>query len=712
MWELAAWLSVGMLLVGQVTVHAAGSPLAQPRVEICLNGDWLRQDGGDVGSVPGDGWHVVRVPEYHLNAARESAWFRLDFEIPREFGGEGKRVLLRFLRIRHYAKVFLNGQECGENWGQRAPFEVDATSAARPGEINRLEVWVHSCSPDYAMPGKKVDDPRVLQRLCTLAGYRQQATIAEDVFLVSRPDVHVSDVLVIPSVRTKALAARLTVANESARPRDLKLANRVFLGSKEVLRLPDRTVVVGPHEQVTLTVSVPWPDARFWGYPPYGEPVLYDLETRLGEREGEQTDRLVTRFGFREVWAEGDRLFLNGKELRLLGYWVPEASGRTVWTLRMAALQSVGCNAIHNHAEQREPAFYDVADELGILVWDADYCGGPLGSTEDMSDDPFPDVLAELERQYRLWAKAVANHPSVVILMAACLLNEEGTARLAATYHSVDPTRLLHGGGGPAIPPMQLAAYASSFEMAGTDPLSNIKSSYEQWGQHLRTWEGRTVPLVNKEIWYRLDQGDPGDRKSLEAVAHATRDAIDYLREKRVGGLILYSQQAFEEEAARDKPITWPSRSGEGQHAEKVTTGGLPWQPRDFANFHDPSRPAVTPLPTAAMMREAGSRYLGHEVPTARTRRPEVIVTVTADGEGVPDVYVYVVPVAGAVGSPPAMRTDRNGTAWFALRDPGRYRFLCRAEGEWRSIELDTPLQPLDLSRGGTGSILRVTIPL
>ena len=58
------------------------------------------------------------------------------------------------------------------------------------------------------------------------------------------------------------------------------------------------------------------------------------------------------------------------------------------------------------------------------------------------------------------------------------------------------------------------------------------------------------------------------------------------------------------------------------------------------------------------------------------------------------------------------MRTDAAGTAWFALRDPGTYRFMCAGNGEWASIELEAPLQPLDLNQGGPGSLLRAELPL
>lgn len=711
--DLVLFAAVAILLTVCLMPAVADDPLSGARMEICLNGDWLRHVGSDVGRLPDDGWEVVRVPESHERTAEGSAWFRLDFRIPQQLGREGQRILLRFVRVRHYARVFLNGQQCGENWGQRAPFEVDVTSAARPGKANRLEVWVHSLSPEHAAPGTVIADPQTMYRLCALAGYREAATIAEDVFVVSRPEVHVSDALAMPSVREQSLSARFTVTNGSRDRRDLTLSSRVVLGDGEALVLPDQALAIGPGESRTLTVTAPWPDARPWGYPPYGEPVLYHLETRLNAAGDEPIDRLVTRFGFREVWTEGDQMMLNGKVLRVMGYWVPEASGRTIWTSRMAAAQSAGCNAIHNHPEQKDPAFYETADELGLLIWDANYCGGPLGTTEsgDISDALFPEVLSELERQYPLWAKAVANHPSVVILMMTCIYNQEAAVRLGKAYTKADPTRLVHGDSPRVVEPLRLGAYASHFEFEeeGADPLRDIKQSYTTWGFPATTEDGARVPLVNKEIWYKVDWNR---LPTPDAVAQATADAIDYLGDKKLPGFILYSQQAFAEEPRLERKISWPSRSGEGQHSETTTTGGLPWNHPGFVNFYDPARPAVRPLPTAEAMREAGARYLGHEVPVAQKRRPEAIITVTRGGKAVPDVYVYAMPIDGTVTAVRGMRTDRDGRAWFALREPGHYRFLCWSGSEWRSADLHAPLQALDLSVGGPGNLLWADLPL
>ena len=93
--------AVAILLTVCLMPAVADDPLSGARMEICLNGDWLRHVGSDVGRLPDDGWEVVRVPESHERTAEGSAWFRLDFRIPQQLGREGQRILLRFVRGPH-----------------------------------------------------------------------------------------------------------------------------------------------------------------------------------------------------------------------------------------------------------------------------------------------------------------------------------------------------------------------------------------------------------------------------------------------------------------------------------------------------------------------------------------------------------------------------------------------------------------------------------
>lgn len=99
-------------------------------------------------------------------------------------------------------------------------------------------------------------------------------------------------------------------------------------------------------------------------------------------------------------------------------------------------------------------------------------------------------------------------------------------------------------------------------------------------------------------------------------------------------------------------------------------------------------------------------------MPVAKYRRPEVIITVLKDGKPLADAYVYADRLRGAPGVPTGMRTDENGTAWFALREAGKYRFSVRDSEGWQSIELDDPLQPIDVERGGLGTIIHAELSL
>jgi hypothetical protein len=705
----------------QTLPGAARTPSQEPRVCICLNGDWLRAPGGDGVRPPEAGWQTVRVPEFHADALSGAAWFRLDFEMPAELAHESGRVLLQFTRVRHYARVVLNGRTCGENFGCRAPFEVDVTDAVRPGRANRLEVWVHDCSGEYAMKGKSLGeaDMETLKRLSTFTGYRDKATIAEDVCLLFRPAVYVSDVLVTPSVRKKTLQVRFAVRNETAGPVKVKVDNRVFGGAKQVLALPQAEVQLEPGEEKSAEVACPWSNPELWGFPPYGTPVLYHLETKAASAgQASRPDKLVTRFGFREIWTEGEKILFNGRPLRLLSYWQPEASGRTVWTLRMASVQAVGCNTIHNHAEQREPAFYDVADEMGLLVWDANFCGGPLGTSMTMdSRSPFPEVEAELTRQYPQWARTVANHPSAAVMMVGCLIDPRISMRLADVFRKMNPSPLLMANGQFVGQAFDLGAFCCKLSPMEEDMLAELRRNYgwtkEGCGKRP---DGSMAPIVLSECWYDVWHQDEKTGKGVGAdpakTAEATSQALALLAPTSVSGLNLYSQVCYQKADGRKVQIPWPSRSGRGQHATSMATGGPTYGQPEYVNLADAGRPAFAPTPAGRALAKGAKAFWGHEMTVAKTRRPEILVTVTRGRQPAANEYVYVLPAGATPANCQAMRTDVNGTAWFELGEAGVYRVFCRQSGGWKMIEVKADRQPLDLRKGGIGPLQRVSLSL
>jgi hypothetical protein len=245
--------------------------------------------------------------------------------------------------------------------------------------------------------------------------------------------------------------------------------------------------------------------------------------------------------------------------------------------------------------------------------------------------------------------------------------------------------------------------------------LQDIRESYQRVTESQTHFKGRKVPLVNQEIWYDGSDPETGQWKLAkpEKYATTTGEAIRYLASTKLAGFVLYNQLGFTPfgEWARGG-IAWPSRSGEGQHARTTRTGGHGDWPTEFVNVHDPSKPAFKPGPTARAMREAAPEFTGHPVYVASKRRPEVLVTVTADEEPVADAYVYAVPVSVVIGMLQGMRTDAEGIAWFSLRDQRRYRFACCGDDGWKSVKADALLQPINIAQGGPGKFLRVQLPM
>ena len=100
-------------------------------------------------------------------------------------------------------------------------------------------------------------------------------------------------------------------------------------------------------------------------------PHLHRLRVTLGKYEEERD------IGLRVIEIKGPKLYLNGEELRLMGYnrhdSHPEFGAAVPPSLMAADLQMIreqGCNFIRgSHYPQRE-SFLSLCDALGILVWE------------------------------------------------------------------------------------------------------------------------------------------------------------------------------------------------------------------------------------------------------------------------------------------------------------------------------------------------------
>jgi beta-galactosidase len=178
-------------------------------------------------------------------------------------------------------------------------------------------------------------------------------------------------------------------------------------------------------------------------------PVLYDLLVQLRSPDDAIVEEACIRVGFRRVEIVGLDLLINGARVLLRGvnrHDFDQHTGRVVSVEAMRAdlgqMKQFGFNAVRTSHYPNDPAFLDLADELGVYVIDE----------ADIESHQFQSTLCDDSRYLNQWVTRVSrmaerdkNHPSVILWS---LGNEAGYganhAAAAAWLRHYDPSRPLH----------------------------------------------------------------------------------------------------------------------------------------------------------------------------------------------------------------------------------------------------------------------------
>ncbi|MGQ4712786.1 glycoside hydrolase family 2 protein [Streptomyces anulatus] len=193
-----------------------------------------------------------------------------------------------------------------------------------------------------------------------------------------------------------SLLARATVAGETAEVR--------FEGDEAVLR---------------LAVDAP----QLWWPRGYGDQPLYDLDVTLSD-EDEQLDAWHRRIGFRTIELDrtadargsGFTLVVNGERVFARGVnWIPDdvfpsrvTPERYRTRLGQAADANVDLVRIWGGGIYEDEAFYDVCDELGLMVWQ-DFLFACAAYPEEQP------LRGEIEAEARDNVVRLMSHPSLVL---------------------------------------------------------------------------------------------------------------------------------------------------------------------------------------------------------------------------------------------------------------------------------------------------------
>ena len=368
-------LCVLLLLAVLTPAYAADGP----RQQLDLDGTWeFRLDPDNAGlqqkwfgqseefpdsiRVPG-AWQAQGFGKPAGNLRHQysgTAWYRRTVAVPDSW--RGKTTLLRIGGAHRRTTLFVNGVELGGHDGFSAPFDFDISSAVRPGAQNTIVLRIEnpattiSESPDKQEP---VLPTGMLNYIANWGG------IFGAVELASVPRTRIESVLVISDVARRKVSFRVAVEREDkSGPATLRV-NIPGTGG-----VPTEVPIAAADTETNVDVAVP--DAPLWSPE---NPRLLTANIQLFEN-GRETDRLEQRFGFREISTQGNTLLLNGKPIYLRGYGDDNIevltgfppSSKAVFLDRLKLAKSFGFNAVRFHSMTPPPAYFEAADEVGILV--------------------------------------------------------------------------------------------------------------------------------------------------------------------------------------------------------------------------------------------------------------------------------------------------------------------------------------------------------
>jgi beta-galactosidase len=351
-----------------------------------LDGTWdFLPTTGDPTAPPTSGtWSTIPVPAewnmtsgnfntswgaynlFNTPAAWDSvdvAWYRRTVTVPAS--QRGSRIVLRFEAVNFAATVFWNGVQITQHSGGLLPFEADVTDQVTWGQENTVHVLVQSGN----VAAKQSDGwhyPNGSWWGQTCWG------IWQDVWLLARSATYVQDSFVTTSVTNKSISVTTTLANDGASAASVWVTHEVSdAGGNAVHALTttaQATIPAGGTTTVTLTK--PWTNPRLWSHE---DPNLYQLAASVSPaRNKPSVDTRTVRFGFREIAVQGTDVLLNGEPVMLHGdawhYMGSVENSREYATAWFTLVKALGVNYLRLHAMPYPPVFYDVADEMGMLL--------------------------------------------------------------------------------------------------------------------------------------------------------------------------------------------------------------------------------------------------------------------------------------------------------------------------------------------------------
>lgn len=367
----------------------------------------------------------------------DALWYHRPITIPKAW--TGRNVILNFGGVDYECELFIDGRSVGMHFGGTVSFGFDITRYVKPGTRQDLVLRV----ADNLRTAKQPSGKQSYAFKSAWCHYTRTTGIWQTVWLEPVASHGLKDVQIVPDLDGKRF---IVTPRFRALQRGQTFRVHVNADGKTVAR------AAGPaFDGAALVLDLKNP--RTWSPE---DPFLYDLLLEVLDADGKVVDTVRSYAGMRKIHIEGNRVFLNNRELyqRLVldqgfypnGIWTAPSDKDLRRDIELS--MKAGFNGARLHQKVFEERFHYWADRLGYLTW---------GEASSWGNDPNDLVSARLFLSE--WQEIVVrdrNHPSIITWTP---LNETGQFThpeqhrrfhrdLYALCKDLDPTRPVNDASG------------------------------------------------------------------------------------------------------------------------------------------------------------------------------------------------------------------------------------------------------------------------
>ena len=365
-------------------------------------------------------------------------WWRCDFTPPARKTGE--RIVLTFLGLDTFATVWLNGEVIGETDNMFREYPFDITDKVRAGQANRLAVRfdppadrLKGLTPPLMLAGvgAPLETKRNLVRKAQFGWGWDWGPVLPTVGIWRPVELAVVGEAALANVQFTTRSISADHSHASVRV-DVTGSGPGADGCVADITLTDpdgkavataRAPLSGGAASAEFTLTSP----RLWWTHDFGAPSLYTLDVKLLDGET-QVGRSASKVGVRSIQIDQApdpdepgtsffRFVLNGRPLFARGAcWIPASSfvaevGAAQYAPLLQTMAEANMNMVRiwGGGVYEHDAFYDLCDEIGLLVWQ-DFMFACAPYPED--DPAFVDSVGEEVRQQIV---RLRNHPSMAV---------------------------------------------------------------------------------------------------------------------------------------------------------------------------------------------------------------------------------------------------------------------------------------------------------